>query len=106
MKIIIVLVMVGVSMSPLIARAGERQEDRIEQLERDNYRLSMEVNRLRGELRQYQQRASHERYRRYGYPGSGYGLPSPYGTQNPMGNAARQMDEANRMKRSWENLKR
>jgi hypothetical protein len=69
--------------------AGERQERRIEQLERENMSLRRQVEQLRY---QYQRQGSYGTPYRYGYGSSG------------LSGANRQLREAEQMKRSWEKL--
>lgn len=75
--------------------ARERLYQRTEDLERENLRLVNEISRLRNQIYQDQKLRSRSR--------------SPYGYsygQSPLSGATRQMDELNRARRSWDNLKR
>ena len=95
--------LVGLSFTLLIAGnadAGENQERQIERLEQENYRLSMEVSRLRAQLRQEQKRWAEQM--RYRYPSNrsyGYG-------QSPLSGANRGLQDANQLKRNWDQLTR
>jgi len=70
-------------------QAGEHQERRIEQLERENMALRRQLETMRY---QYQRRNS-------------YGVPYSYGNSGLTG-ANRQLREAEQMKRNWERLTR
>jgi len=77
----------------------QRQEQRIEELEHDNVRLLNEIARLRNELHQWDARWTNRRQ-----CGSGNTL---YNYDNGgISGTARQLEELNRLKRSWENLQR
>ena len=86
LAVILCIVAIGV----LPVRAGDRQERRIEQLEMENARL-------RGQLKKLQYQQQNRRLPEWGN--------YQYG-RSPMNDAARQMNEANGMKRSWEQLTR
>lgn len=84
-----------VHMMAISVQAGENQARRIEELEAENYRLSMEVSRLREQVRQLQPRRS------------GYSAPYGYSYgRNPTQGAAQQLRGLNQMKREWEQLTR
>ena len=80
--------------------AGERQDARIEALEQENYTLVMEVNRLREQVRELQNRAAQERARRYPRRGS------DRSGQRPLSEANRQLQDANQLKRNWDQFTR
>lgn len=76
--------------------AGDNQARRIEQLEQENYRLVMEVSRLRQQIVEIRRAEAQRRRLSSGYS---------YG-RSPMTEASRRMQEANQLKRNWEQLQR
>jgi len=79
--------------------AGERQEARIEELERDNTRLLYECNRLQAQVRELQRQAANRRQ---------YGTYSPsysYGNGG-LNEINRQLRELEQTRRTLESLKR
>lgn len=81
-------------------QAGERQAERIEQLEQENYHLSMEISRLRQQMVQMQKL---EQYRRQAC--QSYRPPYSYGS-GPLRQGTQQLRDWNQFKRELENSRR